>query len=311
LEIACDESGYEGDKLIGTSTDVFAHASVRLDGGAAADCMQELRDRIRSPATEYKAGHLLREKHRAVLVWMLGPAGPVDRDTAHVFLVNKAYFVVGTVVDVLGAGPPTAAATLYRQGRRAFGTEEWQSFLAAANDLLRVRNGLDSVGTFTRALDGLRGAGGGDRVDEILELLWQARSRAEAVRADLLDHPGPLPVLDPLIPAIVRAVVHWGGSVCIAHDRQNMLSTERIAQLIDLTGTPDGRLAGLRLVDSREDPRVQVADVLAGAVRKIASDELNDRGDPELTALLHPYLDAFSIWGDDPSWARLTRGAAG
>ena len=30
LEITCDESGYEGEKLIGTTTDVFAHAGVRL-----------------------------------------------------------------------------------------------------------------------------------------------------------------------------------------------------------------------------------------------------------------------------------------
>ena len=29
-----DESGYEGEKLIGGMTDVFAHASVRLDPGA-------------------------------------------------------------------------------------------------------------------------------------------------------------------------------------------------------------------------------------------------------------------------------------
>lgn len=60
VEIACDESGYEGDKLIGTTTDVFAHASVRLDRAAAAACMRELRERIRSPALEYKAGHVLR-----------------------------------------------------------------------------------------------------------------------------------------------------------------------------------------------------------------------------------------------------------
>jgi len=59
VEIACDESGYEGQKLIGTATDVFAHASVRLDSQVAAACMREIRDRVRSPAVEYKANHLL------------------------------------------------------------------------------------------------------------------------------------------------------------------------------------------------------------------------------------------------------------
>jgi hypothetical protein len=77
LEIACDESGYEGDKLIGATTRLFAHASMHLDAEAAADCMQELRNRIRSPATEYKATHVLREKHRAVLGWLLGASGPL------------------------------------------------------------------------------------------------------------------------------------------------------------------------------------------------------------------------------------------
>ena len=37
IEIACDESGYEGEKLIGSTTAVFAHGSVRLDHATAAD----------------------------------------------------------------------------------------------------------------------------------------------------------------------------------------------------------------------------------------------------------------------------------
>ena len=80
----------------------------------------------------------------------------------------------------------------------------------------------------------------------------------------------------------------------------------RVAQLEALLGAPPGgRLAGLRLVDSRSDARVQVADFLAGVARKIASDELNRRGDAELTGLLRPYVDASSTWGDERSWSLL------
>lgn len=75
-----------------------------------------------------------------------------------------------------------------------------------------------------------------------------------------------------------------------------------VARLKDSVGD---LLSGLTLADSRRDPRVQVADVPAGAARKIASDELNGRGDPELTALLRPYVDPSSVWGDEPSWSRL------
>ncbi|UOX92375.1 hypothetical protein MUY14_17780 [Amycolatopsis sp. FBCC-B4732] len=55
VEIACDESGSEGENLLGGETDVFAHAGVRLSPEAAAACVREIRARIGSPAEEYKA----------------------------------------------------------------------------------------------------------------------------------------------------------------------------------------------------------------------------------------------------------------
>jgi hypothetical protein len=303
VEIACDESGYEGEKLIGTTTDVFAHASVRLDIASAAACMAELRGRIRSPATEYKANHLLREKHRAVLEWLLGPAAPL-RGSAHVYLIDKAFFVVGRVLDRLAEGGDADATTLYREGPRQFGRQQWNAFLVASNDLLRAKDGVHlaaAVAAFGRAVDALRRAGAAGGVDEIL-----ARLDAGSGGARLLDQP-----VDPLIPAIVRAVGHWsagGRPVAIVHDRQNTLSPERIAWLREFTG--GDRLASLRFGESHSEPRVQLADILAGTVRKIASDELDGRGDPQLTALLRPYLDPYSIWGDARSWSLLMPGAA-
>jgi hypothetical protein len=333
LEVACDESGYEGENLIGATTDVFAHASVRLSIESAADCIQEIRGRIRSPAQEYKSNHLLREKHRPVLEWLLGPLGPI-LGSAHVHLTDKTFFVIGKVVDLL-AGEVTYAAstglyqdqraramavTLYREGQRTFGREAWETFLKSFNDLMRARNrrGVGtSVDSFFRMVDVLRLAGARGRVGEIMGLLWRARPHADALRARLLDNPNMIPALDPLIPAIVRAVAYWGEGrrpVSIVHDEHTALTEERIAQLKEIFGDPHpalpryprtGRLSGLRLVDSRSDSRVQVADFLAGVARKIASDELNDRGDAELTALLRPYVDSFSIWGDDRSWSLL------
>ncbi|MBB4939031.1 hypothetical protein FHR32_003336 [Streptosporangium album] len=197
LEIACDESGSEGEKLIGGNTDVFAHAGVRLSAESAAECVREIRDRIRSPAVEYKANHLLREKNRPVLEWLLG--------------------------------------------------------------------------SFFRVVDVLQRAGARGPVGEIMEMISQARSRAESFRAQPLDGQETFPALDPLIPAIVQAVVHWGEGrkpVSIVHDENNALTEERIAQLKGMFGSPHpaalrcpprGRLADLRLVDSRSDPRVQSA----------------------------------------------------
>jgi hypothetical protein len=294
VEVACDESGYESEKLIGGTTDVFAHASVVLDAESAAACMRELRRRIRSPATEYKANHLLREKHRAVLVWLLGPSGPLH-GYARVYLMDKAFFVLRKVTELL-LDDSAVAVDLYREGPRTFGQARWEDFLVAANNLMRAKDRLD-VGTpvdaFFHTVEALRRGGPG-----ILDVIGRTRPRAAAFRARLLDDPALVPALDPLIPAIVRAVVHWGDGgrpVSVVHDRQDTLSGDRIAQLKEIASTRGAVLASLRFVDSGFEPRVQVADILAGTARKITSNGLNGRGDAQLTALLRPYVDPSSM----------------
>ncbi|MFL6142192.1 MAG: hypothetical protein ACJ72N_10060 [Labedaea sp.] len=327
IEIACDESGAEGENLIGGETDVFAHASVSLSDVTATNCVQEIRELIGSPAQEYKSNHLLRTKHRPVLEWLLGPNGPISGN-AHVYLIDKTFFAVGKLTDLLVAQPPepnlrpnpqaaALARTLYRDGPGAFGRGRWAEFLESFTGLMRVRNrrGVPtSVDGFFRMVDTLRAADAGTSTTalQIMDRLWQARPRLEAFRAQLLDNPNMIPALDPLIPALAGTVAHWSAgerAVAIVHDQQTALTDERVAELKEMFGrsVPQlrGRLRSLRLVDSRTDARVQVADFLAGVARKIASEELNDRGDVVLTGLLRPYVDALSIWGDDRSWLRL------
>src|SRR5262245_30124156 len=132
VEVACDESGSEGEKLIGGETDVFAHASVVLSAESAAECVRDTRARIGSTAQEYKANHLLRTKHRAVLKWLLESSGPIY-GSAHVHLTDKAFFVVGKIIEVIGA-EEADAATLYRDGPRVLGREQWQDLLEAFNN---------------------------------------------------------------------------------------------------------------------------------------------------------------------------------
>jgi len=313
VEIACDESGYEGEKLIGSTTAVFAHGSVRLDARAAAAIMQELRDRIRSPATEYKATHVLRSKHRAVLEWLLGPRSPLGGQ-ARVFLIDKTFYVLGKVTDLLVAGrtdvglrlsPETRAITetLYREGSSVLERPRWDAFLLAANELMRPRS---EGAPFFELIEELYGECPAGPVQVALGRLRAGRAHAEAFRARALGDP--LPLLDPLVPAIRQAVLTWGGSapVMIVHDRQNTLPAGRIAAMTALLG---GRLAGVTLVDSFTTPTVQVADVLAGAVRKLVEDELRGEADPALTARLGPFVDPNSIWVDERSWARISQPA--
>jgi len=311
VEIACDESGYEGEKLIGSTTAVFAHGSVRLDSPEAAAIMQELRDRIRSPATEYKATHVLRSKHRAVLEWLLGPGSPL-RGQARVFLIDKTFYVLGKVTDLLVAGRTDVGLplsldtraitdTLYREGPRTF--TEWPRFLLAANELMRPRS---AGAPFFELIEELYGVCPAGPLQVALGRLRAGREHAVAFRARALGDA--LPLLDPLVPAIRQAVLTWGGStpVTIVHDRQNTLPAGRIAAL---TALLEGRLAGVTLVDSFTTPTVQVADMLAGAVRKLVEDELRGEADPTLTALLGPFVDPHSIWGDAASWSRISQPA--
>ena len=294
MEVTCDESGYEGEKLVDTTGVVFAHAGVAVDERTATECLDELRRRIRSPASEYSATHVLRDKHRDVLRWLFGPAGPL-LGNGRVQLVDKEYFLVVRLVELLTDGRDPRA--LYDE-RGCFDPEHWHAFLATGNDLLRHRDRWDRttpVDSFFHmaALLRSRSANG------VLAAL--DRPRAEAFRERLFDDPQVVRPADPLVPAILRAAEFWGPGAEIAHDRQNLLTVRRIERIKRL-----GALRSFRLVDSAVDLRVQLADMLAGVVRVAATAELHSTEDPELTELVRPYLDDRPVWADDTSWDRLS-----
>jgi hypothetical protein len=145
-------------------------------------------------------------------------------------------------------------------------------------------------------------------VGAILDELRRARPGAYAARARLLDHRALQPALEPLIPALASTVRHWsrdgGTDVSIVHDEQSALTQRRIRRL-ERQLLPPGRSLHFRQVDSRTEPRVQLADVLAGIARRLAADELHHGGDPELSGLLSAYIDPASRWSDERSWSRL------
>lgn len=83
-----------------------------------------------------------------------------------------------------------------------------------------------------------------------------------------------------LVPALLETARVWGAGIAVVHDRQNALAPDRLAALP----------FPVRFVASGDDPRVQVADFLAGVATRVASDARAGRPDPELAALLAPYL---------------------
>ncbi len=332
LEIACDESGWEGSNLAASNSDVIAHASVRLDIDAAAECIRALRGPPGQRSYEYKASHLLRTKGGADLAGFLGRSGPVY-GRARVHLTHKSCFVLCRVLDLFIGGSVDAAslglrpdqrlaslaARLCRTGPDTFGRQRWQAFLAATNVVLRAdrrRRVHAPVNAFFGQVDVLRSLSDGSRVGGILNELRNGRQEAYSARARLLEDQVLRPILEPLIPALARTVLHWSHGlhpVAVVHDEQSALTERRMRQLEQILAAPPlelirlparGRFIRFRQVDSRTDPRVQVADLLAGVARKVATDELLGRSDPDLTALLRPYVDPASRWCEqltDPS----------
>ncbi len=312
VEIACDESGSEGEKLIGGTTDVFAHASLDVDHDVAVACIDEVRVRARSPAEELKASVVLREQNRAVLEHLLGPEGPFDGN-AHVHLTDKELHLVGKLVELLGGGAASDVALLHHQATAVVG-ETWTGLLAAFNDLMRARTVEDArscADTFFGAAELVARSADGTTVGATVAGLAAARPRDDAALMHLVDKSRGVTVLDPLVPALAAAVRHWaadGRAVSVVHDEHRALREAGLGHLRRLSGV-DGALAGIRFVDSRDDPRVQLVDFLAGAARRIASDARNGRPDPVLCDLLRPYVDAASVWVDPPDGASLVRRA--
>jgi hypothetical protein len=288
LEIACDESGFSGSNLLDPATPVITHASVDLSVAEAVDLMATLRSGHRFSPNEFKSGQFLRSpKAGEALEWLLAGL----RGRAHVHLVDKEYFLATRIVDLFLAEPSYAAGTrltqdrrpaalaLYRAGRRAAG--DWAAFLAAFVALVRVkrlpRPDRQALERFFEARDALLRDGLGAPAEEVLGGL--SRTRVWAVLTRMTDDDRSIPPpLEPMLPALAETVLYWSAGqrqVLVIHDEQSALTAgrlRRLQQVLPWSPSPDGPmslLAGLVTVDSRDDARIQVADLLAGMARRL------------------------------------------
>lgn len=317
-DIACDESGFSGTNLLDPATPVITHASVDLSVNEAVELIATLRSGFRFSPHEFKSGQFLRSPAAdQALEWFLAALG----GRAHVLVVDKEYFLVTRIVDLLLAEPSYAAGTrltsqqrpaalaLYR-ARQPAGSD-WRAFLAAFIELVRVkrRRWPDPLAfkQFFEARDALLRDQLGGQAGEVLAGL--SRSRVQAVLTRLFaGEPSIPPPLEPMLPALAETVLFWSGEdrrqVQVTHDEQSALTASRLRLLQQaLAGwagsPPDGAgqaraaaaavspLAGLLMVDSRDDPRVQVADILAGMARRLP--EIVDDGP------LQPFVSPTSL----------------
>jgi hypothetical protein len=295
VEIACDESGFSGSNLLHPATPVITHASVDLPVAEAAALLAALRS-SRGGLTELKSGQFLRgpDAGEALHFFLTALAG-----RAHVQLVDKEFFLATRIVDLFLAEPSygsgtrltgadrPAAVALYRAGRAA--GRDWGVFLAAFVQLVRVKRRHEpdraALDRFFRARDALPV---GAEAAAVLDRLTPDRVWAVLTRLTGGDRSIP-PPLEPMLPALAETVLFWSGGrrrVLVIHDEQSALTAGRLRRLQEALagGSGPSPLAGLVTVDSRDDPRVQVADLLAGVARR----------SPD-AAPLRPFLSATSL----------------
>lgn len=304
VEIACDESGFSGTNLLHPTMPVITHASVDLSVDEANRLITALRSRFRFSPHEFKSGQFLRGPGAGeALEWFLA----VLNGRAHVHLIDKEFFLVTRIVELLLAEPSYAAGTrlnehhrpgafaLYR-ARRSAGSD-WDVFLAAFVDLVRIkrrRPDRRTVERFFHARDALIRDGLGGQAEAVLNELSPTHVQAILTRMFDGDRSIP-PPLEPMLPALAETVLSWSGmhrQVLVIHDEQSALTADRLTRLqqvlidaarpsfadadkTELLPSGVSPLAGLVVVDSRDDPRVQVADLLAGVARR-SPDNGND-----------------------------------
>lgn len=329
--IACDESGAEGENITASEHRVFVHAGVHLGMDEAADIMDEIRRLAPSRAPEYKAKQLLSPSATEAAAWLLSEKGPLAQK-ASVYLVDKSYFAVVTAVDLLIEEVTRArgidlykdrqadrwASNLHRKGPQALGMAEWDALISAFNSLMRItqRKGeKTTLDEFFDTLDRVRSRSKVWSVRYILELLSQARPHAVVLHDRLTSRPEAPPQLDPLSAALPQTARFWHEQtrrpVHIIHDRQSMLTPERVETIISQLAEPPPEardhvrpvaLVRVDQVDSRHDPRVQVADLVAGLARSIATAALNDSREARAISL-RPFLPRRILWADKASLA--------
>jgi hypothetical protein len=281
VEIGCDESGFSGTNLLDPASPVLTHASVDLAVPEAAEVVAILRSGLRR-RSEYKSSQLLRPGQRPELEWFLTAL----RGRAHVSVIDKSGYVAARVLELFTEEPSYGAGTSMGRDHcdAVLALRRRTGFLTAFVDLTQTKRvrliDHDAIDRFFAAMPA-----------DLPALREVTRARVEEVMVRLIDaDPAFPPPLEPLVPALAETLLCWSAgerSVAVVHDEQSALTRGRVARLgtflAEAVFPAPPPLRSFRQVDSRDDPRVQVADLLAGIAR---------RRTPKLNELLAPYLQA-------------------
>jgi hypothetical protein len=271
---------------------VFTHASLHLDPDEAAVVTDEVRRRTDAGAHELKASRLNRAWAQPVATWLCAAGGPLD-GRAVVHVTDTRLFGLARLAQVVLADSTPDGWWSAREDPQSWGSAlrldaalrelpapQEREFLLAARDLLWIRRRRRNGATI-ESWSGVVHAVADRMPDRDGQRLLAGWASPEAVRRARAYVAGPpaSPLSEPLLPALRWAVRHWSthGDVNVVHDEQSVLTPARITAIADelATACPGRRMAGFTRVDSRDDARVQIADLVAGVVRRVLEDQLS------------------------------------
>ena len=245
--VAADESGWDGEQLYNRADRYLSIGSVAVDDGTAGEIVGQLRrDAKLSQPPELKFTHFRDGNRLEVLAGLLGPGGGLA-GRAHVYLVDKHYFVTGKIIDLLleeeastrginlheGDRARQIAWTLFNEGPRALGTDGFNRIIATMVGFASGRNHDGSVVSVDALFEELRLAFGRAhrrKVSQILQDLLQTREHAEFLLGVLGNNDKPALALEPLIAALPLIGTLWSdeiGALNMLVDEQKVLRSVR------------------------------------------------------------------------------------
>lgn len=332
-EIFCDESGHDGENLMAGTTPVLAHSSLHMDLAEATDLVAYLRRKTKAQSPELKASDVLRNGQ--AIDELFGANGKLV-GRVQVYLVEKANFAVGKIIDLLieeeayrrginlyaGGTAKQMADDLYEYGSRALGAEGWNDLISGFTSLMRTKQRKggekETVDSFFEKVDTYRLKSRRDKVSRVLELVWRTRHHADAFQVAIAEGLA-LKTLDPLQTTLYQLALTWHRKLkqplIIMHDEQTALTEPLLKMLLKVAndGTPRGfnlpnykfPLVDVKHIDSKTDPRIQLADITAGFTRQVAESALAGTAEDKRLEQARRLVHFNSIWGDGKSWEQI------
>ncbi len=320
LQVCFDESGNTGQDLLSSDQPVYVLASVAV----APDVAFEL---VRSAAarSEFHFKQARRSSAGREQIVRLLSAAQLTPETVKLLGVHKGFMVTTKMVDLLVE--PIAHAfnfDLYADGLHLALSNLWHAampVLGSREAFVRVQRSFiamvrrpeeTSVATFITAVDAMEDSWRGTRPEEAFAL-WRLGAKLQQFGS------AEIPDLDPAPPAFIALAHDWSeqaGPFEVIHDQHRGMEhwksvlarfwPEEARQQVFVGHS--GRsfryplpIDGLAFVDSRTDPRVQVADAVAGAGRSWLASLVDPSRSDVLTERLSetPVQDWFSpssVW---------------